>query len=195
MKFFAIGILILLPGVICAQVITHDDFKGVIPYLQNEDFKSAFEKTSQMLSSTQNDSSDIRGIITYMNIFSAAGMVTANQMTHDEFSKNANRHIGQWIVMPAHPCIDSTALGYNSLKFVMHNGILKGMTTTANKSKTSILCFEYFVYKEPIHYSRYIGKNVRCGGVLESIEVNPNKSTIWVSRIYIRDAFARVITP
>jgi hypothetical protein len=195
MKFLAIGILIFLPGVIHAQVITHDDFKSVIPYLQNEDFKSAFEKTNQLLSSTPHDSSDIRGIVTYMNIFSAAGMVTANQMTYDDFTKNANRHVGQWIVMPAHPCIDSTALGYNSLKFVMHNGILKGMTTTANKSKTTILCFEYFVYKEPIHPSRYIGKNVRCGGILESIEVNPNKSTIWVSRIYIRDAFARVVTP
>lgn len=195
MKFLTICILILLPGALYAQVITHDDFKGVIPYLQREDFKGAFEKTNQLLGSTQNDSSDIRGIITYMNIFSAAGMVSTNLMTYDEFSKNANRHMGQRLVMPAHPCIDSTALGYNSLKFVMHNGILKGMTTTANQSKTTILCFEYFVYKEPVNPSRYIGKTVRCGGILESIEVNPNKSNIWISRIYIRDAFARVITP
>jgi len=195
MKFIAIGILLLFPGVIRAQVISHDDFKSVVPYLQSEDFKGAFEKTNQLLNATQNDSSDIRGIITYMNIFSAAGMVTADQMTHDEFSKNASQYIGQRIVMPAHPCIDSTALGYNSLKFVMQNGILKGMTITANKSKTTILSFEYFVYKEPIHPSRYIGKNVRCGGILESVEVNPNKSNIWISRIHIRDAFARIVTP
>jgi hypothetical protein len=195
MKLLALCILIFLPGALCAQVITHDDFKGVVPYLQREDFKGAFEKTNQLLSSTQNDSSDIRGIVTYMNIFSAAGMVSTNQMTHDEYSKNVNRHIGQRLVMPAHPCIDSAALGYNSLKFVMHNGILKGMTITANQSKTTILFFEYFVYKEPVNPSRYIGKNVRCGGILESVEVNPNKSNIWISRIYIRDAFARVITP
>lgn len=176
-------------------MIIHDDFKRIIPYLQREDFKSAFEKTNQLLEETQNDSSDIRGIVTYMNIFSAAGMVAADQMTYDDFAKNANRHIGQRLVMPAHPCIDSAALGYNTLKFIMHNGILKGMTTTANQAKTTILCFEYFVYKEPIHPSRYIGRNVRCGGILESIEVNPNKSKVWISRIYIRDAFARVITP
>lgn len=195
MKFFVTGILLLFSTTICAQVISHDDFKSVIPYLQNEDFKSAFEKTSQLLASTHNDSSDIRGIVTYMNIFSAAGMVTADQMTHEDFSKNANRYIGQRIVMPAHPCIDSAAFGYNSLKFVIQNGILKGMTTTANKSKTSIFCFEYFVYKEPIPPSRYIGKNVRCGGILESIEVNPNQSKLWISRLYIRDAFIRVVTP
>jgi hypothetical protein len=121
-------------------------------------------------------------------------MVATDQMTYDDFAKNANRHIGQRLVMPAHPCIDSAALGYNTLKFIIHNGMLKGMTTTANQSKTTILCFEYFVYKEPVNPTRYIGRNVRCGGILESIEVNPNKSKIWISRIYIRDAFAR-ITP
>jgi hypothetical protein len=194
MKFLAIYILILLPGVIGAQVLTHDDFKSVVPYLQREDFKSAFQKTNQLLEETQNDSSDIRGIVTYINIFSAAGMVATDQMTYDDFAKNANRHIGQRLVMPAHPCIDSAALGYNTLKFIIHNGMLKGMTTTANQSKTTILCFEYFVYKEPVNPTRYIGRNVRCGGILESIEVNPNKSKIWISRIYIRDAFAR-ITP
>jgi hypothetical protein len=195
MKFLAIYILILLPGVIGAQVLTHDDFKSVVPYLQREDFKSAFQKTNQLLEETQNDSSDIRGIVTYINIFSAAGMVATDQMTYDDFAKNANRHIGQHLVMPAHPCIDSAALGYNTLKFIIHNGMLKGMTTTANQSKTTILCFEYFVYKEPVNPTRYIGRNVRCGGILESIEVNPNKSKIWISRIYIRDAFARIITP
>jgi hypothetical protein len=195
MKFLAIYILILLPGVIGAQVLTHDDFKSVVPYLQREDFKSAFQKTNQLLEETQNDSSDIRGIVTYINIFSAAGMVATDQMTYDDFAKNANRHIGQRLVMPAHPCIDSAALGYNTLKFIIHNGMLKGMTTTANQSKTTILCFEYFVYKEPVNPTRYIGRNVRCGGILESIEVNPNKSKIWISRIYIRDAFARIITP
>jgi hypothetical protein len=195
MKFLAIYIFILLPGVIGAQVLTHDDFKSVVPYLQREDFKSAFQKTNQLLEETQNDSSDIRGIVTYINIFSAAGMVATDQMTYDDFAKNANRHIGQHLVMPAHPCIDSAALGYNTLKFIIHNGMLKGMTTTANQSKTTILCFEYFVYKEPVNPTRYIGRNVRCGGILESIEVNPNKSKIWISRIYIRDAFARIITP
>jgi hypothetical protein len=63
MKFLAIYIFILLPGVIGAQVLTHDDFKSVVPYLQREDFKSAFQKTNQLLEETQNDSSDIRGIV------------------------------------------------------------------------------------------------------------------------------------
>ncbi|HYF32588.1 MAG TPA: hypothetical protein VD993_15795 [Chitinophagaceae bacterium] len=174
-----------------AQVITYDDFRSVIPLVQKEDYKGAFEKTSQLLSSTQNDSSDFRGIVTYMNIFSAAGMVSLQQMTHDEFAKNAAKYIGQWIVMSAHPCIDSSERAFNSLKFVTREGRLWGMTTTSNNDKTAILCFEYFDYTDEINPSEFIGKTVRCGGVLKSVETNPNKSTIWISRLYIANAFAR----
>ena len=154
---------ILFGTTIYGQVISYDDFKTVIPFLQKEDFKGAFEKTSQLLRSTQNDSSDLRGIVTYMNIFSAAGMVTLDQMTHADFLKNANKYIGQRVVMSAHPCIDSSALGYNSLKFTMRDGILQGSTVTANNSKTNILCFEYFKYADKINPADFIGKNVRSG--------------------------------
>jgi hypothetical protein len=197
--FMKILLTLLFPIVfvttIFGQVISYDDFKTVIPFLQKEDFKGAFEKTSQLLNTTQNDSSDLRGIVTYMNIFSSAGMVTLDQMTHDDFFKNANKYVGQRIVMSAHPCIDSSAQGYNSLKFTMQDGILQGMTITANNSKTNILCFEYFKYIDEINPADLLGKNVRSGGILESVEVNPNKSKIWISRLHITNAFARVITP
>lgn len=177
------------------QVITYDDFKSVIPFLQKEDFKGAFEKTSLLLSSTQNDSSDLRGIVTYINIFSAAGMVTLDQMTHADFQKNANKFVGQRLVMSAHPCVDSSSQGYNSLQFVTKDGQLQGMTITANNKKTNILCFEYFKYAEPINPSVLIGKNVRCGGTLSSVEVNPNNSKIWISRLHVDNGFAREMTP
>jgi hypothetical protein len=192
-------LILLIPLIVATtsygQVITYDDFKTVIPFLQKEDFNGAFDKTNQLLSSTQNDSSDLRGIVTYMNIFSAAGMVTLDQMTHADFLKNANKYVGQRLVMSAHPCIDSTSQDYNSLKFVTVDGQLQGMTITANNKKTNILCFEYFKYADSINPSEFIGKNVRCGGTLEAVEVNPNNSKIWISRLHITNAFAREMTP
>ena len=176
------------------QVITYDDFRSVIPFIQKEDFKGAFDETSQLLSSTQNDSSDLRGIVTYMNIFSAAGMVSVNQMTHADFLKNANKFIGQRLVMSAHPCIDSASRAFNALKFETKDGKIQGTTTSTNSTNTSILCFEYFKYPDPINPSEFIGKNVRCGGTLASVEVNPNGSTVWISRLHIENAFARVMT-
>ena len=196
MKFILTFLFPLFVGTtIYGQVITYDDFKTVIPFLQKEDFKGAFEKTNKLLGSTQNDTSDMRGIITYMNIFSAAGMVSLDQMTYDDFSKNANKYVGQYLVMSAHPCIDSSGQGFNSLKFVTQDGHLQGVTISANNKGTNILCFEYFQYADPIIPSDLIGKNVRCGGILKSFEINPNKSKIWISRLHISDAFARIMTP
>jgi hypothetical protein len=175
------------------QVINYDDFKTVIPFLQKEDFKGAFDKTNKLLASTQNDSSDLRGIVTYMNIFSAAGMVTLDQMTHDNFLKNANKYLGQRIVMSAHPCIDSNAKGYNSIQFIIKDGQMQGMTITSNRTNTNILCFEYFKYSEALNPNELIGKNIRCGGILESVEVSESK--IWISKLHITNAFARESLP
>ena len=95
MKIILTLIIPLIFGTtIYGQVISYDDFKTVIPFLQKEDFKGAFEKTSQLLNATEYDSSDLRGIVNYMNIFSAAGMVTLDQMTHDDFLKHANKYVG-----------------------------------------------------------------------------------------------------
>lgn len=177
------------------QEISYDDFKSVIPFLQKEDFKGAFDQTSQLLNASPNDSSNLHGIVVYMNIFSAAGMVTLDQMSHDDFLKNANKFIGQRIVMPIHPCVDSASQGFNSLQFFTKDGQFQGMTIAANKEKTNILFFEYFKYAEPINPADLIGKNVRSGGTLASVEVNPNKSKIWISRLHIDQASSWDATP
>jgi hypothetical protein len=195
MKYLIIAFILFFTVSLKAQVVTYDDFKEVIPFLQKEDYKGAFEKTKYLLASTKGDSSDLRGIVTYMNIYSAAGMVTKDQMTHAEFQKNASQFIGQRVVMSAHPVIDSAAKGFNSLQFIFNDGELQGMTITANDAKTNILCFEYFRYKEPVDIQKLTGKMVRCGGTLESVEVNPNNSKIWISRLHIGNAFARETAP
>lgn len=190
-SLLTIAVLLIIGMNGYGQDIIYEDFKKVIPVLQKEDFKTAFEQTSQMLESSQNDSSDLRGIVIYMNIFAAAGMVSLNQMNHDNFLIYAKKYIGQRLVMSSHPCIDSSSRSFNALKFVTENGELQGMTITANRKGTSILCFEYFRYADAINPADYFGKNVRCGGILESVEVNPNKSTVWISRLRLKESFIR----
>lgn len=195
MRYLLIGFISLLSLSAKTQTITYDDFREVIPFLQKEDFKEAFEKTRQLLTSTQNDSSDLRGIVTYMNIYSAAGMVTKDQMTHAELQKIASQFMGQRVVMSGHPYVDSSSNAFNSVKFITKDGVLQGATSTANKAGTNILCFEYFKFADKINPSDFVGKTVRCGGVLESIEVNPNNSKLWICRLHVMNAFAREMTP
>lgn len=192
--FFTLMLSLCVCATMYGQTITYDDFKAVIPYLQKEDFKSAYEKTTQLLTTTQNDSSDLRGIVTYMNIFSAAGMVSAKEMSYKDFTKNLNKYVGQYVVMSAHPCVDSNSHAFNSLQFETKEGELRGAVISANNKGTSILFFEKFQYADKINPTDFIGKMVRCGGILKSFETNPNQSTIWIARLHIANAFARVTT-
>jgi len=189
---------LLIPFILCTtifgQSISYDDFKALLPGLEKEDFKNTFQKTSQLLAATTNDSSQFRAIIIYMNIFSAAGMVTLGQMTHAGFSKNANQYIGQQVIMAAYPCIDSGKFAFNSLHLVTKNGELQGSAASSNKSNTAIFCFEEFKYGAAINPAAFIGQTVRCGGTLSTIEMNPNNSKVWIARLFVTNAFARVIT-
>lgn len=184
---------IIFGTTIYGQVISNDDLKTVVSFIQNEDFKGAFDKTGTLLSTTQNDASDMRGFITYINILSAAGMVAVDQMTSDEFSKNANKYIGQKLVMLAHPCVELSPVKYNSLGFRVTEGKTEGFTYSAKKNGSSVLCVEHFRYTDAINPADFLGKNVRCGGTLESIEVN--KSKLIIAKLHIANAFARVLSP
>lgn len=187
---------VLFQFVAAAQTVSYDDFRSIIPFLQNEDFKSAFNASKKILNETVYDSSDLRGIVTYINLYSSAGMVSKGEMSYVDFEKNSKQFIGQYLVMSAHPCVDSGKLAYNSLSFFRDdNGRIKGQTTTANSKATSILLFEYFDFAEPVDPQAYIGKNVRCGGILEDFKPNPNKSMVVIGRMYIKNAFIRDMTP
>lgn len=187
---------ILFQFVAAAQTVSYDDFRSIIPFLQKEDFKSAFNASKKILNETIYDSSDLRGIVTYINLYSSAGMVSKGEMSYDDFEKNSKQFIGQYLVMSAHPCVDSGKLAYNSLSFFRdENGRVKGRTTTANSKATSILLFEYFDFAEAVDPQAYIGKNVRCGGILEDLKPNPNKSIVLIGRMYIKNAFIRDMTP
>ncbi len=177
------------------QVITYKDLETVIPFLEKEDFKTAFNKTSNLLASKKKDTSDLRAVIIYANIYAAAGMVTLGQMTHDVFKKNTNKYVGQKLVMFAYPCVDSSSdRAFNSLKFERKEGDFSGSVIAANNKHINILCFEYFSYKNLIDPSDFIGKTVRCGGILDSFDVNPNNSRVWISRLHIKKAFAVIET-
>ena len=63
-------------------------------------------------------------------------------------------------------------------------------TATANQAETSILCMEHFkLRKASLPFKEKTV--VRCGGILQGIEFNPNESTIWIMRLKVTNAFVR----
>ena len=173
------------------QTLSYDDFNSLIPYLKTEDWKSAFKESSKLLKSTDKDTSEFHAIILYINIFSAASMVTKNQMTYEELEKNVIKFQGQKIIMSAHP-VTSKDGALSQLKFEVTDSTNSAFTSATNYAGTNILCFEKILFKDKINLADFPEKSiVRCGGTLEKIQTNPNKSMIWILRLTVKDAFAR----
>lgn len=185
--------LIILLGffVANAQTVTYDDFKSLIPYLKTEDWKSAFNESSKLLKSAKKDTSEFKAIVLYINIFSASGMVANGDMSYRELEKNVTKFVGQKIIMSSHP-VTTREGALRQTKFSITDTTNEAFTSATNANETKILCFEKFLFKDKIDISNFSSKTlVRCGGILEKVETNPNKSMIWILRLTVNDAFAR----
>ena len=63
-------------------------------------------------------------------------------------------------------------------------------TAAANQDRTSIFCMEHMKLKKaPLPFKEKTV--IRCGGILQGIEFNPNESTIWIMRLTVTNAFVR----
>jgi hypothetical protein len=197
MKKIIVVIFIISQTSFFAQELTYDNFKSIIPFLKTEDYKGAFIRTEELLNYTKSDTTDLRAQVSYMNIYSSAGMVTLKQMSSSDFEKNLKKFIGKKLKMPGHPCLDSIVkAAFNSFQFIKkEDKELHGYTMTANKEKVNILLFEYYNFKEKYNPEDFIGSNVRCSGILESFEVNPSKSLIWIGRLHISNAVVKRFIP
>ncbi len=174
-----------------AQIINQNDLEQIFKALDDGEYKTAFKKSTDILNEPLNDSSEFRGIIVYANIISAAGLVSLNKMTHEKFLLTASKFVGQKIITPPYPCVDSGRVSFNSFGFRTDDAGLYGTVTSTNKTATSIFSFEKYKFAIFVIPGDYLEKYVSCAGILDSIEVNPNKSTIWISRITIRDTYLK----
>jgi hypothetical protein len=172
------------------QTVSYEDFKSIIPYLQIEDWKMAFKESSRILSLAEKDTSEYKAIVLYMNIFSAAGMVSKEQMTFDELSKNIMKYQGQKIIMSGHQ-VTTEQGALKKLLFSVTDSTNEAFTSATNSKGTSIFCFEHFYLKDKVNTEDFKDAIVRCGGTLDKIEINPKKSLIWILRLTVKDAFAR----
>lgn len=185
--------LILFLG-ICqsyGQTLTHEDFVSLIPALKEENWKLAFKESTKLLKRSEKDTTEFHSIILYINIFSASGMVSEGQMSYEDLEKNIMKFQGQKVIMPAHP-VTTRDGALSQIKFEVNDSTNEAFTSATNAKGTNILCFEKFLFNEKIKLSDFPEKSfVRCGGTIDKIETNPNKSKIWILRLRIKDAFAR----
>lgn len=191
MKKFVFAIL-FLAGIHLSygQALTQADCDRLAPYLNKEDWKSAFKESSKLLKANETDSSDFHAMILYINLISAAGMVTETQMSFKELEKMVSKYEGQRIIMMARPVTTRDGV-LGKTKFSASETSYEAFTSVTNSKKLNILSFEKFIIKDRININELQDTTVNCGGILEKIETNPSMSINWVLRITVKDAFVR----
>jgi hypothetical protein len=192
--------LIVLTLAFCAnclaQELSQDDFRSLVPFLQKQDYKGAFQRSEALLRQSASDTSDAQAQIAYVNVYASAGMVTVNEMSYKDFEKNIKKFVGKKMKMPGHPCVpDSVKVAFNSFQFIRDNDKLKGFTMTANQKKTNILLFEYYNFTQAPDPKDFVGKTVRTTGILESYELSDSQSKTWIARLQFADPRVNVFVP
>lgn len=172
--------------------VSYSDFKSLIPYLEKEDWKYTFKHAGEFLAANPNDSSEMHAMMVYIRLFSGAGLVSQKKMSPKKLMVAISPCIGQKVMMSAHPFVKGEGGGLNCTRFEKDSSQWTAFTAAANHDGTSILCMEHFeLTKAPLPFKEKTF--IRCGGVLQGIELNPNESTIWILRLTVTDAFVRTI--
>jgi hypothetical protein len=169
--------------------ITHADFQQLIPDLKKEDWKPVYKKSGALLTANANDSSEMHAMMVYIHLFSGAGLVSEGKMSYKKLKEEVVPLVGQNILMAAHP-FNKKEGSLNSTSLSKEGKEWKAFSAAANQSGTNILCFENFsLIQAPLPFKEKTF--IRCGGILKSIEFNPNESNVWIMRLNVESAFVR----
>jgi len=174
-----------------AQQITQEDYKSIIPFVQSEDWKSAFKMSSKLLEKAQNDTSEFKSMVSYLNIYAAAGMVSIGKMNIKKLSEITMKYKGQAIFMAGHIASKDGKNTLNKTFLSVLEGKSQGFTIVTDK-RAKILLLEDIAFAKDVDPSFYTGSYVRCGGLLKDIEVNTDKNnTDWILKLTVSNAFIR----
>jgi len=158
------------------ELITPDQFKTLIGFLNEENWPEAAKLSEDILTKIpeNNIDNDAPAIVRYMHLTSEAGLMYMGKVTKDEALKNVASFAGHTIILPWRSV---------SLKFGL-NYIVQSENKTdtlsvsgTNRKGTDMFTFESIVPAKPItmdEFKSYNGKLFRISGRLKSISVYGN---------------------
>jgi hypothetical protein len=166
--------------------VTEGQWRGVLVAVSNEDWVTAVELSSKYLKQLKDDDERLPRL-RYIYLYAAAGKVSEGAMSYDELEKSLKDFIGKEIALPYRP-IALRCRG--DLNFICPSEGRKDKLVVAatNKAGTTIHAFEYVQLREPFDFASHDGEAASVGGTIDSIQPNPNKSTVLIMRIYISGA-------
>ena len=165
--------------------LTEQQWNDLYAALDNEDWNGAADHSAKYLRQLK-DEGDKKSLarLRYMFIFASAGRVIERKMSFEELGKALRELVGKEIILPARELRTTCPPPMNTI-CVRSEGNYDLSSAASNNHGTSIHAFEYIKLQEKFDAQGHNGDIGAVGGILTSFQLNPNKSTIWVMRLFI----------
>lgn len=178
------------------------DWKNLIDAVQVENWGKSRSMASEYLAKikAENDKKQMARL-RYILLYALAGKVDESSvngkkseetLARVELEKTANGFLGKEFFMPSREVSTDCA---GKLNYVCASGEQKNVlrVTATGQAGTAIYSFEYVRLKESFSVKKNVGKGAVLGGVLKRIEFNPNKSNVWIMRLFFEDGSVSVV--
>ncbi len=173
--------------------ISEADWGQLVNALNLEDWtKSSLLSTQYIARLKKENENKQLARLRYFQLFSIAGKIAQGKSNYEELEGVGNSLIGREFLTPVREAAADCLKKLNYLCNVIGNENAVRVTSV-NHAATSILSFEYFLLTEKFDTVANSGKQVFLGGKLKRVELNPNKSTIWIMRLYFENGTAEIV--
>lgn len=172
-----------------AGKLTDVQLNSLFSELANENWKEAFNLSSKYLEQLKNDDgAQSIANLRYILIYSAAGSVSIGKLSYEDLEKELPKVVDKKIATPFHPLgVECRPPMFNYI-CKTKEGEYDASTTATNRKATSIFAFEYIKLAKKFDIDKHQEKLATVIGTVDKIVPNPNRSTLVILRIYIKDA-------
>ncbi len=189
MKKIILSLLVLFSFSLLSAQIADDDFNDIFPQIKAENWKKAYKVSSKLLDDvSENDTSDNAGFARFLTLYSAAGMVKEGNMTYEELQVITNQFTGKNFISAYYIASMNPQNTLNKTLFTNFDGLNKGFTIVTTIKGKIVFYIEYDIVKD-IEPKTLHGTMVSCGGMINEIELNPDKKTDWILKIKVHKAY------
>lgn len=186
--FLASIVVVNAQNAALAQKLSDQEWENLSAALEKEDWNEAVNLSKQYLAKLKTeDSQNTLARLRYMLLFSAAGRVGLGQMSYDDLEKTANPFVGQEVQLPYGRIVTECRGNPGAICFPA-GGNHDVSVASLNRKATYIHAFVYANLQQKFDYASHLGELGTVRGVVDSIQFNPNRSNIWIMRIFLKNS-------
>lgn len=124
--------------------------------------------------------------------FSLAGKKTEEDKARGELEAAAKDFLNAEFFMPSRRIADDCQGRFNYIcRAKQPENVLR--VTTTDKSATAVFSFEYVSFNGDFSVAENVGRQAIISGILKKVEFNPQKSNLWIMRLFFENGSVSVV--